>query len=98
MPNTKAVGVAYSDPQFDSVVVSGSAVVNGGIVTNAIVSSGDAAASNLVAGVYFYSTAITANSTTTTAPKGSIGTTSNATGAGKMFISDGTKWQFAAIT
>jgi hypothetical protein len=48
--------------------------------------------------VYFFSTAITANTTTTTAPKGSIGTTSNATGAGKMFISDGAKWQFAAIT
>jgi hypothetical protein len=98
MPNTKAVGVAYADPQLDSVVVTGAAVVNGGLVSNTVVSTGDAAASNLVAGVYFYLTAIQANVTTTTAPKGSIGTTSNATGAGKMFISDGSKWQFAAIT
>lgn len=98
MPNSKSIGVAYADPEFDSVVVTGSAVVNGGLVSNTVVSTGDAAASNLVAGVYFYSTAITANTTTTTAPKGSIGTTSNATGAGKMFISDGSKWQFAAIT
>jgi hypothetical protein len=53
---------------------------------------------NATAGLYFLTIAITANTTTTTAPKGSIGTTTNATGTGKMFISDGTKWQFAAIT
>jgi hypothetical protein len=47
--------------------------------------------------LYFLTTAITANTTTTTAPKGSIGTTSNATGAGKLFVSDGTKWQFAVV-
>jgi hypothetical protein len=97
MPNTKAIGVAYSDPQFDSVAVSG-AVTAATVTATTVTTSGDAAASNAVAGVYFYSTAITANTTTTTAPKGSIGTTSNATGAGKMFISDGAKWQFAAIT
>lgn len=43
-------------------------------------------------------TAITANSTTTTAPAGSLGITSNATGAGKLFVSDGAKWQYAAIS
>jgi len=50
-------------------------------------------------GVQFHglSTAITANSTTTTAPVGSIATTTNATGTGKMFVSDGTKWQFAVV-
>jgi hypothetical protein len=42
-------------------------------------------------------TAITANTTTTTAPKGSIATTTNATGTGKLFVSDGTKWQFAVV-
>ena len=42
-------------------------------------------------------TAITANSTTTTAPIGSLGITSNATGRGKLFMSDGSKWQFAAV-
>lgn len=42
-------------------------------------------------------TAITANSTTTTLPNGSIGITSNATGVGKLFMSDGSKWQFAVV-
>lgn len=42
-------------------------------------------------------TAITANVTTTTAPAGSIGITSHATGKGKLFQSDGSKWQFAAV-
>lgn len=92
MPNTKAIGVAYADPAFDSVTVSGA------VTAATVTTSGDAAAANAVAGVYFFSTAITGNTTTTTAPKGSIGTTSNATGAGKMFISDGAKWQLAAIT
>lgn len=49
------------------------------------------------AGLYFLSTAVTANSTTTDAPAGSIGVTTNATGLGKMFISDGTKWQYAVV-
>lgn len=49
------------------------------------------------AGLYFLDTAVTANSTTTTAPAGSIGVTTSATGVGKMFISDGTKWQFAVV-
>ncbi len=49
------------------------------------------------AGLYFLTTAITANSTTTSAPAGSIGVTTNATGLGKLFISDGTKWQFAVV-
>lgn len=98
MPNTKATGVAYADPQFDSVAVSGPVTATGAVTGSSHISTGDAAASNAVAGVYFLSTAITANTTTTTAPKGSIGTTSNATGAGKLFISDGSKWQFAAIS
>ena len=51
-------------------------------------------------GVQFHglSTAITANSTTTTAPAGSMAITSNGTGAGKLFVSDGSKWQYAAIS
>ena len=102
MPNTKATGVAYSDPQFESVSVTGpvtatsvsATTVTGGTIT----STSDAAASNAVAGVYFFSTAITANVTTTTAPKGSFGMTSNNTGLGKLFYSDGAKWQLGAIT
>lgn len=50
------------------------------------------------AGVYVLDTAITANTTTTSAPIGSLGITSNSTGRGKLFYSDGTKWQFMAIT
>lgn len=47
---------------------------------------------------YGFSTAITANTTTTTAPAGSRAETTHATGRGKIFYSDGSKWQFAAIS
>lgn len=94
MPNTKAVGVAYADPQFDSVDVTG-AMTAGSVVSTA---TSGAVASNANAGVYILSTAITANSTTTSAPAGSLGITTNATGLGKLFYSDGTKWQFAAVS
>lgn len=58
---------------------------------------GNVLLSNTGAGLYFLDTAITANVTTTTAAAGSIGVTTNATGLGDMFISDGSKWQFAAV-
>ena len=93
MPNTKAVGVAYSDPEFDSVSVTGA--ITAPTITSTATTS--AVVANATAGLYFLTTAITANTTTTSAPKGSIGTTSNATGAGKLFVSDGTKWQFAVV-
>lgn len=48
--------------------------------------------------LYGFSSAITENSTTTTAASGSIAFTTNATGAGKIFYSDGTKWQLAVAT
>lgn len=42
--------------------------------------------------------AITDNVTTTTAPVNSLAVTSNATGTGKLWMSDGSKWQqLAAI-
>ena len=93
MPNTKAVGVAYSDPEFESVSVTGA--ITAPTITSTATTS--AVVANATAGLYFLTTAITANSTTTSAPVGSIGTTSNATGAGKLFVSDGTKWQFAVV-
>jgi hypothetical protein len=93
MANTKAVGVAYSDPEFESVSVTGA--ITAPTITSTATT--DAVVANATAGLYFLTTAITANSTTTSAPKGSIGTTSNATGAGKLFVSDGTKWQFAVV-
>jgi hypothetical protein len=44
--------------------------------------------------LYSFTTAITANVTTTTAPAGSLAKTSHATGLASIFRSDGTKWQF----
>jgi hypothetical protein len=41
--------------------------------------------------------AITANSTATSLAAGSIGFTSNGTGVGKLFVSDGSKWQYAGV-
>lgn len=43
--------------------------------------------------IYGFSTAITANSTSTAAPAGSIAFTTHATGRGRLFYSDGSKWQ-----
>ena len=114
MPNTKPVGVAFSDPELVSGTTITGAAVSGGTVDNAVIggttpaagtfttvtstSATGVVAANANAGVYVLSTAITANSTTTTAPVGSLGITNNATGRGKLFYSDGTKWQFMAIT
>ena len=93
MAHTKAVGVAYSDPEFESVSVTGA--ITAPTITSTATT--DAVVANATAGLYFLTIAITANTTTTSAPKGSIGTTSNATGAGKLFVSDGAKWQFAVV-
>lgn len=43
--------------------------------------------------IYGFSTAITANVTVTTVPAGHIAFTTNATGRGRLFYSDGSKWQ-----
>jgi hypothetical protein len=43
--------------------------------------------------MYVVASAITANVTTTTAPAGSMAATSNATGRGLLFFSDGAHWQ-----
>jgi hypothetical protein len=120
MPNNKAIGVAYADPQFDSVDVTGAITAASAAVTGAVTAASAAVAGavtgatftggftsnstsgqlvgNAAGGVYFLSTAITNNVTTTSAPAGSLGLTSNATGVGILFVSDGTKWQLAAIT
>lgn len=44
--------------------------------------------------IYQLTTAITANTTTTTAPAGSFAVTTHATGRNSIFVSDGSKWQF----
>jgi len=98
MANNRPIGVAYADPELDSVTVSGAVVANGGVVASTIQTTGNEVAANTNAGVYILSTAITANTTTTSAPSGSLGITTNATGLGKLFYSDGSKWQFAAVS
>lgn len=83
MPNTKATGVAYADPQFDSVTVTGTstlAAVTATTVTasNAVTSTATngAAVANGTAGLYFLT---------------------NATGAGKLFTSVGGKWGYPVV-
>ena len=100
MPDTKAIGVAYLDPQFESVTVTGAITASGAVTGGSLVStaSSGAVAENANAKIYILSSAITANSTTTSAPAGSLGITTNATGLGKLFYSDGSKWQFMAIS
>lgn len=41
-----------------------------------------------------FTTAITANSTTTSLAAGTLGKTTHATGRASLFVSDGTKWQY----
>ena len=94
MANNKPIGVAYADPELDSVTVTGTASIANPVST----ASDGLVASNTNAGVYILSTAITANTTTTSAPAGSLGITTNATGVGQLFYSDGSKWQFAAVS
>ena len=109
MANTKPVGVAYSDPALDGATIDNSAIggttkAAGAFTTltsttaPATTDSTGAVAGNANAKLYILSTAITANSTTTSAPAGSLGITTNATGLGKLFYADGTKWQFMAIS
>ena len=58
---------------------------------------GNTLVANTGAGLYFLDIAVTAGSTATTAPAGSIGVTTNATGLGELYISDGSVWQFALV-
>jgi hypothetical protein len=142
MSNSIATGVAYEDPEFSDVTITGTLTIGGnvlnaselaaldgvtagtvtankavivdgnkdigtfGAVTAATVTAATLTSTassgrlvgNAAGGVYFLSTAITATSTATTVPAGSLGLTSNAVGVGKLFVSDGSVWQFAAIT
>ena len=78
-----------------------------GTVTNGAVgvkigSDGTVLKSDMVfsngASLFASAEAITANSTTTSLPAGSIGFTTHATGVGHLFVSDGSKWQYMAIS
>ena len=47
MPNTKSIGVAFADPELDSVTVSGPVVANGGVIASTIQTTGNEVAANL---------------------------------------------------
>lgn len=99
MVNTKPIGVAYADPELVSGTTITDAVISGSTVSGTLASTATSGpvVSNGTAGLYFLTTAITANTTATTAPVGSLATTTNATGKGKLFISDGSKWQSPVV-
>ncbi len=109
MPNSKPIGVAYSDPALsgatiDSSAIGGTTPAAGAFTTLSSTTapstsdSTGAVAGNANAKIVILSTAITANVTTTSVATGSLGITTNATGLGKLFYADGTKWQFMAIS
>ena len=107
MANNKPIGVAYSDPALDTgTTITGATITASSVAATTLTSttapttsdSSGAIALNAAGGVYVFSTAITANSTTTSLAAGNMGITTNATGRGKLFYSDGTKWQFMAIS
>lgn len=78
------------DASADTFTVAGSSALTGAVAVTGTLA---------VNGVQFVvlTTAVTANTTTTTVAAGSIGVTTHATGVGSLFISDGTKWQFAVV-
>ena len=99
MANTKPIGVAFADPELVAGTTIAGAVITGSTVSGTFTSTAttDAVVANATAGLYFLTIAITAGSTTTTAPAGSLATTTNATGAGKLFTSVAGKWEFPVL-
>jgi len=102
MTNSVAIGVAYQDQaivggSIDNTPIGATTASTGAFTSITSSATSGAVIANATAGLYFLTTAITANTTTTTAPKGSLATTTNATGTGKLFISDGTKWQYPVV-
>lgn len=105
MPNTKPVGVAYSDPELTNptltgtltgagtISTTGAITTTGALTGGSMVSTGTTVGSNAAGSISLLTTAITANVTTTSLTAGSIAYTTNATGLGKAFYSDGTKFQ-----
>lgn len=49
MPNTKAVGVAYADPEFESVTVSGAATLSGAVTAASVTTTGAVTATSIAA-------------------------------------------------
>lgn len=48
--------------------------------------------------IHQFTTAITADTTVTTAPAGSLAVTTHSTGRNTIFVSDGSKWQYIVAT
>lgn len=67
MPNTKAVGVAYADPEFESVTVSGA------IAANSVASTTTITATSVTA-----TGAVTGNTVVSTASSGVVALNANA--------------------
>ena len=63
MPNTKAIGVAYSDPEFDSVTVTGAVAVTGAVSAASVTATGNVTADSGVAVVAGGASAFLATST-----------------------------------
>ena len=84
MPNTKAIGVAYADPEFESVTVTG-AVAASTVIATSIAASNDlgytAAAQGTVTQLTSKSTAVTLNKPAgvITMNNASLATATNAT-------------------
>jgi hypothetical protein len=84
MPNTKAIGVAYADPEFESVTVTG-AVTASTVIATSIAASNDlgytAAAQGTVTQLTSKSTAVTLNKPAgvITMNNASLATATNAT-------------------
>ena len=70
MPNTKPVGVAYSDPELVSGTTLTGGAVSGGTIDNAVIGGTTA-----VAGTF---TTMTASSVVSTASSGAVATNANA--------------------
>jgi hypothetical protein len=81
MPNKKAIGVAYADPLLDDITFNNQTNIKFIVLDSAITANSTPA---LSAGG-------------TLCPAGSIGITSNATGVGHLYMSDGALWQFAKV-
>jgi len=97
----------YADSTVGSLIGLFVEAVADGTVTNGAVgikigSDGSALKEDIIfsngLGIFCSTAAITANSTATTLPAGTMGITSNGTGVGKLFVSDGSKWQFMAVS
>lgn len=63
MPNTKAIGVAYSDPEFDSVTVTGAVAATGAVTAASVAATGNVTADSATAVVAGGASAFLATST-----------------------------------